>query len=171
MAEITVPIAATWIRIYLGLFLAFAFIAGTRFAVRNLVTCIQVGRGAKPLPPYLANQKFAQAGMLIFAVLTVFCLWCGFLGLTLLTAQPTTLNDQGITQGRRPPYYRQTFIPWNDVVHVSCRLSRTRNQIGQLVIYSSDEEKVVLGKVNVSLEEVRAFIARHVTPGTLQPCS
>src|SRR5215475_7059146 len=171
MAQITIPIAATWIRIYLGVFLAIACVAGTRATVKALIACIQMGRGAKPLPPYLPSQKFAQIGMLISAALTLFCLWCGFLVLVLLTSGPTTLTDRGITQGRRPPYYQQIFTPWSDVARVSCKLSRTGSRIGQLEIYSNDEEKIVLGRVDVSLEEVRAFIAGHVPPGTLQPCS
>ena len=170
MTQITIPVAATWIRIYIGVFLAIAFLAGTRATIKALIACIQIGRGAKPLPAYLPSQKFAQVGMLISAALTVFCLWCGFLALALLTTGPTSLSDSGITQGRRPPYYQQTFIPWSDVVRVNCRMSRRGNQIGRLEIYSNDEEKVVLGKVNVSLEDVRDFISRHVQPGSLQPC-
>lgn len=108
--------------------------------------------------------------MLIFAVFTVFSLWCGFLALALLTTGPTTLTDRGITQGGRPPYYREIFVPWNDVARVSCRFSRRIGRIGQLEIFSNDEEKIVLGRSAVSLEDVRAFITRHVPPGTLQPC-
>ena len=170
MAEITIPIAATWIRIYISVFLAIVFVAGTRFSIKNLIACIQIGRGAKPLPPYLASQKFAQVGMLIFAVFTVFSLWCGFLVLLLLTSGPTTLTDRGITQGRRPPYYREIFVPWNDVVRVNCRFSRRSGRIGQLEVFSNEEEKIVLGRGAVSLEDVRAFITGHVPSGTLQPC-
>ena len=171
MTQITIPVAATWIRIYLGVFLAVVFLAGTRATLKALIACIQIGRGTKPLPPYLPSQKFAQIGMLISAALTVFCLWCGFLVLVLLTSGPTTLTYDGIRQGRRPPYYQQTFIAWSDVVRVNCKFSRTGSRIGRLEIYSSDEGKVVLGRVDVSLEDVRAFIASHVPPGTLQPCS
>jgi len=170
MEQITIPIAATWIRIYLSVFLAIVFVAGTRTSLKNLIACVQIGRGAKPLPSYLPSQKFAQIGMLIFAVFTIFSLWCGFLVLVLLTTAPTTLTEQGITQGRRPPYYRQIFVPWSDVAHVSCRFSRRGSRIGQLEIYSSDEEKIVLGSGVVRLEDVLAFISRHVPPGSVQPC-
>ena len=170
MTQITIPVAATWIRIYFGVFLAIVFLAGTRFSIKNLIACVQIGRGAKPLPPYLASQKFAQAGMLIFAAFTVFSLWCGFLVLVLLTSGPTTLTDRGITQGRRPPYYREIFVPWTDVVRVSCRFSRRVGRIGRLEIFSNDEEKIALGRGAVNLEDVRAFITRHVRPGSLEPC-
>src|SRR5215831_14823207 len=105
MAQITIPFAATWLRIYISIFLAIAFVAGTRFSIKNLIACVQIGRGAKPLPAYLPSQKFAQAGMLIFAMFAAFSLWCGFLALLLLTTGPATLTDRGITQGERPPYY------------------------------------------------------------------
>jgi len=170
MAQITIPFAATWIRIYISIFLAIAFVAGTRFSIRNLIACVQIGRGAKPLPAYLASQKFAQVGILIFAVFTVFSLWCGYLVLVLLTTGPTTLTDQGITQGGRPPYYREIFVPWTNVVRVSCRFTRRGSRIGEMALYSNDEEKIVIGNGGLSLEDARALIARHVPAGTLQPC-
>lgn len=170
MTQITIPFAATWLRIYISIFLAIAFVAGTRFSIRNLIACIQIGRGAKPLPAYLPSQKFAQAGMLIFAVFTIFCLWCGFLVLLLLTSGPTTLSDRGITQGRRPPYYRETFVPWRDVLRVNCFLSR-RGQIRELDVYSSDEDKIGIGNAGTPLDDVRSFIAQHVSASTLKPCA
>jgi hypothetical protein len=169
MAQITVPFAATWLRIYISIFLAIGFLAGTRFSIKNLIACVQIGRGAKPLPPYLPSQKFAQAGMVIFGILTIFSVFCGYVVLLLLTSGPTTLTDQGITQGGRPPYYRQTFVAWSDVARVNCFLSR-RGQIRELDVYSSYEEKIGIGNAGTPLEDVRSFIGQHVPASAVRPC-
>jgi hypothetical protein len=169
MAQITIPFAATWLRIYISIFLAVGFFAGTRFSVKNLIACVQIGRGAKPLPAYLPSQKFAQAGMLIFGIFTVFSLFCGYVVLLLLTSGPTTLTDRGITQGGRPPYYRQAFVAWSDVARVNCFLSR-RGLIRELDVYSSDEEKIAIGNAGMPLEDVRSFIGQHVPANAVRPC-
>ena len=156
-------------KVAMGIPLAIAFIAGTRWALRNLVTCIRIARGARPRPANVPSQSYVLAEMLIFAALTAFSLWCGFFLLALVTTKPTLVSEQGISAGGGPPYYQQRVIPWSNVVRVNCFLSR-RGQIRQLDVYSSEDEKIGMGNAGVQLEDVRSFIGQHVPASALRPC-
>ena len=102
MTQFTVPFAAPWMWVVMGIPLAIAFLGGTRWSLKNLVTCIQIARGVKPRPASVPSQSYVLAGMLIFAALTAFSLWCGFFLLALVTTKPTLVTDRGITAGGGP---------------------------------------------------------------------
>jgi hypothetical protein len=169
MTQFSVPFAVPSMQVVIGIPLAIAFIGGTRWGPKHLVTCIQIARGAKPRPPKIPSQSYVLAGTLIFAALTAFSLWCGFFLLALLTTRPTLVTEQGITAGGGPPYYQQRVIRWSSVVRVNCLLSRSGG-IAELDVYSSEEEKIGMRNAGVRLEDVRDFIAQHVPASTLRPC-
>ena len=169
MTQFTVPFAAPWMWVVMGIPLAIAFLAGTRWALKNLVNCIQIARGIKRRPPSVPSQSYVLAGMLIFAALTAFSLWCGFFLLALVTTKPTLVTDRGIAAGGGPPYYQQRVIPWSNMVRVNCFLSRM-GQIRELDVYSGDDEKIGMGNAGVRLEDVRNFIGQHVPASALRPC-
>jgi len=156
-------------KVVMGIPLAIVFIAGTRWALTNLVNCVQIARGARPRPAMVPSQSYVLAGMLIFAAFTAFSLWCGFFLLALVTTKPTLLTEQGITAGGGPPYYQQRVIPWSDVVRVNCFLS-SKGRVQQLHVYSSEDERIDMGNADAQLEDVRSFIRQHVPASAITPC-
>ena len=170
MTQFTLPFAAPWMKVVMGIPLAIVFIAGTRWALRNLVNCIQIARGARPRPAIVPSQSYVLAGMLIFAAFTAFSLWCGFFLLALGTTKPTIVSDTGIVAGGGPPYYRERTVSWSGVVRVNCYLTRSGG-IRELNLYSEDGEEIGMGNAGGRLEDVRSFIAQHVPPGVLRPCT
>jgi hypothetical protein len=58
MTQFTVPFAVPSMQAVIGIPLAIAFIGGTRWGLKHLVTCIQIACGAKPGPPKIPSQSY-----------------------------------------------------------------------------------------------------------------
>ena len=168
MTEIVIPTATFWMKLIVTPPLAVISLFAVLWGTRNFFRCVQMLRGVRPLPPN-GTQAGASAGLVFFSIIVAIGAGAGYMLLGVLTTQPYIITDKGLKVGARPLHYQARFVPWNQILRVTCYYPfEGPHQIARLYIYTTQGRESLPS--NVPLEPVYDFLSEHLPQGEMEPC-